>query len=155
MTPIEILATAVAYVIMGDNRAFVEEKAKMIGLLGKHVSNQQLTNDGLRTISSAAFKFADKVPLNTFIEEVTPKLLPAQRLCILINLYDVTLADGDITMGEKDVINQFRTAFGISNEQMQPIWQIIRVKNETDMFLKTTHPMNDRSFSLEVRLVDG
>ncbi len=152
MSPIEILATAMAYVIMGDNKAAVEEKGKLLGLLGKHVSKGDLSEDGLKTISNSAFRFAGKVDVRVFIGDIASKLSPAQRLCILVNLYDITLADGDITMGETEIVNQFRRVFGYSSDQMQAVQQVLRVKNETDMFLKATHPMNDPAYHFDIRV---
>ncbi len=148
MSPLEILATSIAYAIMSDEEAATEEKAKMVGILGKHLSNGELTGDELKALSSQAFAYAEREDMVDFLETHTQTLTRGQRFCIMINLFDVVMADGSLKMGEAEVLARFRTAFQIKKEEMKPVQNILKIKNDTAVFVNQDHPGNRPDFEI-------
>jgi len=151
MSPLDVLATCMAYVIIGDDKIAVEEKAKLLGLLGKHVTREEISDDVLKNIVSQAFKYAKTSDFRDFLEDMATGLTTGQRLCIMINLYDISLADGDVTIGETEILTRFRHAFGFKKESMQAVREVLRLKNETGMFINKRHPFNSSDFVFDIQ----
>ncbi|NQW01051.1 MAG: TerB family tellurite resistance protein [Rhodospirillales bacterium] len=150
MTPLQILATSLAYAIMADDDAATEEKAKMVGLLGKHLADGEISGRGLKDLSATAFSHARRENMAIFLETHSPSLSRGQKLCILINLFDMIMADGHLKLGEAEVLASFRTAFGFSKSEMRPIQKVLQMKNDTAMFFEPNHPANSPQFKLDL-----
>jgi len=151
MSPLDALATSMAYVILGDDKIAMEEKAKLFGLLGKHVTRNEVSEASLKSIVSQAFKYAKETNFRDFLETVADKLSKGQRVCIMINLYDMSLSDGGVTIGEAEILNRFRHAFGIQKDNMTAVREVLQVKNETGMFINRNHPYNSPDFIFDIR----
>jgi uncharacterized tellurite resistance protein B-like protein len=128
---LDILATSVAYVIAADGKTTVEEKAKLITMLGKHVANNDLTQADLQTLTQSAFTNTQKIPVEKFLSVVTGSLSAGQKAVLLLNLYDVAAVDGSISMGEREVVEAFEKALKIDEDTMKTARNIIAYKNDT------------------------
>lgn len=140
MQPLDILATSVAYVITADGKTTVEEKAKLITMLGKHVANSDLTQADLQTLTQSAFTNTQKIPVEKFLSVVTGSLSAGQKAVLLLNLYDVAAVDGSISMGEKEIVEAFDKALKIDEDTMKTARNIIAYKNDTSVFTNPVHP---------------
>jgi uncharacterized tellurite resistance protein B-like protein len=145
MQPLDILATSVAYVIAADGKTTVEEKAKLITMLGKHVANNDLTQADLQTLTQSAFTNTQKIPVEKFLSVVTGSLSAGQKAVLLLNLYDVAAVDGSISMGEREVVEAFEKALKIDEDTMKTARNIIAYKNDTSVFTNPVHPKNNPS----------
>jgi len=145
MQPLDILATAVAFVVSADGKKTVEEKAKLITMLGKHVANSDLTQAELQTLTQGALANAAKIPIEKFMTVVVGSLSAGQKAVLLLNLYDVAVVDGSISMGEKRLIELFENALKIDENSMKLARDIIAYKNDTSVFVNPVHPKNDPS----------
>jgi len=145
MQPMDILATAVAYVVSADGKTTVEEKAKLITMLGKHVANGDLSQADLQALTQGAFANATKIPIEKFMTVVVGSLSSGQKAVLLLNLYDVAAVDGSISMGEKRIIEVFEGALKIDENSMKTARDIIAYKNDTGVFVNPVHPKNDPS----------
>lgn len=146
MEPLEILATALAYVITADGKTTVEEKAKLVALLNKHVTGGDISPDRLKNLTQAAFKIAQATPLERFLPTVIEGLSRGQQAALLLNIYDVVLVDGNVAAGEQHLVRQFEGVLGLDPAVMKQAQGIIRCKNDTAVFTDPTHPSNEPGF---------
>ena len=63
-------------------------------------------------------------------------------MCILINLIDSSLADGQPEQEEQMLFGKFLQAFGISEERFKPFFEVIVLKNDRSVFTNKQHPSN-------------
>ncbi|MGJ3259831.1 MAG: TerB family tellurite resistance protein [Rhodospirillales bacterium] len=150
MQPLDILATAIAYVIAADGQTTVEEKATLVSMLGKHVSNGDLTRDELQNMTQSAFNNAEKIPVEKFLTVVSGNLSQGQKAVLLLNLYDVAAVDGSIALGEKRVLQAFEEALEIDENTMIKARDIIAYKNDTAVFTNATHPKNEKTHNFYI-----
>ena len=64
------------------------------------------------------------------LQQAVPKLNDAQRLCILLNMIDSAMADGEAEPGERDLIVRFQQAFGFDDSKLEPYFRTLVAKNE-------------------------
>lgn len=150
--PLLFLATALAYVIHADSTSAVEEKAKFLSLFGKHVSRGEISNDYLQALTAEAFQRARDMELDTFLRDARTNLTYAQKLSVVINLYDVLLADGRVATGETTIFNRFIGAFDIDATTLRALREVLLVKNDTTLFTNRNHPMNEPRYRLDLKL---
>ncbi|MGB0671112.1 MAG: TerB family tellurite resistance protein [Rhodospirillales bacterium] len=151
-TPLEVKAIALAYVALADGEAGSEEKAVIFSILGKHVRSEHLTPDTLKVLAQKAFAFAKQYDFNTFLEKAGGVLSPGQQMSVLLNMYDIMLADGQIAAGEKKMIDLFRRRFDIDDAAMTAFRQILILKNDAAMFTNPDHPCNEPNFKMDIRV---
>ena len=148
-----VLARALAYVVDADNRTTVEEKAKMLTVLGKHVARGDITNRQLRGLMDDAFNHASLVPVERVSDDIKEKVTPAQKASLIMNLYDAMLVDGQVASGERTILDKFVAAFEMSRNTIRALREIIMLKNDTGLFTDARHPFNEPSFRLDLQLI--
>ncbi len=150
MTPLEMLVTALAYLMKGDGDVSAEERAKLLAIMNKHVGMKEVQPEQLKRMVGAAFGHARKVPVDVFVQQVAPELSPGQKMAIFANLYDVSLADGELRGGEKVVLDTFMVSFDLDGNQVKAMKEVILLKNDTAVFTNLGHPHNEPNFRLKV-----
>lgn len=121
ITPRRALAVALIQCMASDGEIDPEEVAHLVSVLGRNATRDELDR---------CLKHARSTPPATFLQEVTPKLNQQQRLCILLNMIDSAMADGDAEQGERDLIIQYQRAFGFDDATMEPYFNALVAKNE-------------------------
>jgi len=154
MTPLEIFVTSMAYIMAGDGDVSAEERAKLLGAVNKHVRKREIMPDHLKKIVGAAFRHVEKVDLEVFLANSVGSLSPGQRLAIFANLYDMTLADGDVLSGERAILDRFRGIFDIDLSIARALEEVIMLKNDTQVFTNERHPSNEPNFKPKVVFVN-
>lgn len=150
MTPLQVLATSMAYMIRADHRITVEERAKLVTLMGKHITLGHITDTEIQSLTQDALDRVMTVPIDEFLEEVTGKLSRAQRQAIVINLYDTMLVDGRVVDGEVKILERFERAFGLEYETMRAVRDVVMLKNDTTLFTNPVHPRNESDYVLKI-----
>ncbi|MCD6074949.1 MAG: Tellurite resistance protein TerB [Rhodospirillales bacterium] len=150
LTPIQIFAVSLAYIIDADRLRPNEEKAEIVTLLGKHVSRGEFTDKGLAELAQFAFVRTEKQPLEAFLEETAPRLSPLQMASIYMNVMEAMLVDGVVRESEQIVMKKFQDAFHLDQETVLAIRELIFVKNDTRMFLYPEHPRNSNDEFLAI-----
>jgi len=150
MTPLEIFVTSMAYIMAGDGDVSAEEKAKLLGAVNKHVRKKEIMPNHLKQIVQVAFKTAKNVDLEQFLAVSVEKLTIGQRHAIFANLYDMTLADGDVVSGERAILDRFRGIFDIDLSVARALEEVVMLKNDTQIFTNERHPANEPNFKLKV-----
>ena len=150
LTPIQIFAVSLAYIIDADKLRPNEEKAEMVALLGKHVSRGEFTERGMAELAQFAFVRTDKQSLEAFLEETASRLSPLQMASIYMNVMEAMLVDGVVRESEQIVMKKFQDAFHLDPETVLAIREVIFVKNDTRMFLYPEHPRNSNDEFLAI-----
>jgi hypothetical protein len=65
-----------------------------------------------------------------------------------MNLVDSALAEGEAEPEERAFFDKVQKAFGISDEDFRPYFQVIMMKNDRGVFVDQNHPMNQPGFSV-------
>lgn len=151
-TPMSILITALAYMIEADMKTVVEEKAKLVTLLRKHVSRGHMTDGDLQREIDSAFEYIHRTGVDKFLLESTPVLTMAQRIAVVMNLYDTILVDGLVAEGEVSMMRKFRTAYGISDSALSLMRELVMFKNDTNLFINPNHPRNTDDFDIDLSM---
>lgn len=150
MKHLEILATALAYAVVVDGQTSVEEKAKLTAILSKHVSKSDVSQEELQAIIQRAFKTAQSVHLDKFLPVVTATFSKGQQAALLLNLYDIILADGVLKEGERWLVERFEGALAIDRAAMRAARRVVITKNDTAVFTNPAHPHNESGWAFTV-----
>lgn len=57
-----------------------------------------------------------------------------QRLIAMANLIDIAMADGQLAGAERDLLESYVSAFGVSQADVQRVVDVIAIKNNRDPF---------------------
>ena len=87
-----------------------------------------------------------------FLQEAAPLLSDAQKMCILVNLIDSSLVDGQPEPEEQALFGKFLQAFGVSEARFRPFFEVIVLKNDRSVFTNQNHPKNDASYQVKISL---
>jgi len=68
------------------------------------------------------------------MSEADRTLSPIQKLCLVANLLDCAMADGVFSSGEKRLIEGFRVALGIDEENFGAVAETMLLKNDLSLF---------------------
>ncbi len=152
MTPHLAFATSLLYMMSADGEMDHEEVGHLLSVLGG--SDDGRGNIGVGANNQAlldnALKYRRKNSVETFLTEATPLLSDAQKMCILVNLIDSSLADGQPEPEEQMLFGKFLQAFGVSEERFRPFFEVIALKNDRSVFVNQNHPSNQPGY--QVRL---
>lgn len=121
MTPRTALLVSLIYCMGSDGEIDPEEVGHLISVVGPNTGRDALDR---------AVKYARGTPPDTFLAEATPRLGEAQRLCILLNMIDSAMADGEAAAGEQQLIARFQQAFGIDDARLEPYFRTLAAKND-------------------------
>ncbi len=121
ITPRRALVVSLIYCMGSDGEIDPEEVGHLVSVLGRNASREELDR---------CFKFARSTPPEAFLQEAAPKLSEQQRLCILLNMIDSAMADGEAEQGERDLIIRFQRAFGFDDAALEPYFRALVAKND-------------------------
>lgn len=150
LTPIQMLAVALAYMTEADKVRDPVERAELVVVFGKMVSRGEMSEDGLGELIQFAFERAEATPIDDFLAEAAHELAPLQKVAIYINALDLMLADGRVVESEQGLLKKLQDAFGIEHDTTRAIREVLFLKNDTRMFLHPEHPRNALGAELHV-----
>lgn len=143
MTPHLAFATALMYMMRSDGEMDNEEVGALLAVLGGEEQNGVIgVGANNRVLLDKAQQYARRNSIDTFVNEVAPILTDAQRICILINLIDMSFADGQPEPQEQEIFTRIQRGFGISDERFRPFFEVIMIKNDRSVFVNQSHPAN-------------
>lgn len=151
MNPHFAFATSLLYMMGSDGEYDNEELGQLLAVLGGNKSGSTVyiggNNDDLM---EKAIRYVQKNTIDQFLAEAAPVLTDAQKMCILVNLIDSSLSDGEAEIEEQEMFGKFLAAFGISEERFKPFFEVIVLKNDRSVFLDQNHPKNKPDFKVEL-----
>lgn len=147
MTPLFSLAVSIVYMIKADQNTSIQERAEWVTVFGQLVESGEYSKTQLEKLTQNAFAYASDTKLSVFLEETAPLLSLAQKISILLNLYDTMLADGAIKEGEHTIFQEFHRAYDIDNKTIKYIRELLTLQNDLTLFTNESHPKNDAEFT--------
>ncbi|HEY0835977.1 MAG TPA: TerB family tellurite resistance protein [Azospirillum sp.] len=120
MTPRRALTVSLVYCMGADGEVDPEEIGHLLSVLGRNATREELDR---------CLKHARSTPIDAFLQDAAPKLNEAQRLCILLNMIDSAMADGEAEPGEQQLIARFQQAFGLDDATLEPYFRTLVAKN--------------------------
>ncbi|GAB6434138.1 hypothetical protein bcgnr5390_56280 [Bacillus luti] len=143
MEPHFAFATSLLYMMGADGEYDNEELGQLLSVLGgKNKGGTIYVGGNNDDLLEKAIKYVRKNSLDTFLQEAAPSLTDAQKMCILVNLIDSSLSDGEAEREEQVMFGKFLQAFDISEERFKPFFEVIVLKNERSVFTNQNHPKN-------------
>jgi len=151
MTPPLAITISMLYMIGADGEIANEEIGQLLmviggdekdGVIGVGGNNQQLLDK--------AVKYWKTKSIEQFLDEATPILSDAQRMCILCNLCDSLLSDGSADPAEQAMFQKFLRSFEVSEDRFKPFFEVIVTKNDRAVFRNQEHPKNTSGFKVSL-----
>ncbi|HIE02490.1 MAG TPA: TerB family tellurite resistance protein [Thiotrichaceae bacterium] len=153
MNPHFAFTTSLIYMIGADGKVEHEEVGQLLAVLGGEESGGAIgVGANNQQLLDRAFKYYQKNPIETFFSEAVPMLTDAQKMCILTNILDSSLSDGNAAPEEQELFNKFLQAFEISDARFQPFFDVIALKNDRSVFTNTEHPSNIPGHTVQLKL---
>ncbi len=154
MTPHLAFATSLIYMMSADGEIDHEEIGHLLSVLGGEEQSNGTVGVGAQNqaLLDNAVKYRRKNPIDTFLQEAAPLLSDAQKMCILVNLIDSSLVDGQPEPEEQALFGKFLQAFGVSEARFRPFFEVIVLKNDRSVFTNQNHPKNDASYQVKISL---
>lgn len=151
MTPHKAFACSLIYCMGADGEMDPEEVGHLLSVLGG--DNQGGTigvGANNRALLDSAIRYVRQTRPEKFLEEATPLLSQAQKVCILTNMVDSAMSDGQAEREEQELIGKFQSAFGISDEAFRPFFEVIIMKNDRSIFTNANHPHNQPGYQVKL-----
>ena len=153
ITPHFAFATSLIYMMSADGVIANEEIGQLLAVLGGEESGGTIgVGANNKKLLDRAIKYSQKNPLDKFLSEAAPVLTDAQKMCILTNILDSSLSDGEAAPEEQEMFNNFLQAFDISEERFKPFFDVILLKNDRTVFTKADHPSNADGYTVQLKL---
>ncbi len=121
LTPRTCLAVSLLYCMGADGEMDEEEIGHLVSVLGRGATRQQV---------DAALRYVRATEPARFLADCTPRLRPDQRLCILLNMIDSAMSDGEAEQGEQQLVMQFAQAWGLPESELGPHFRTLVAKND-------------------------
>lgn len=152
MTPHLAFATALLYMMSADGEIDNEEIGHLLSVLGGEDQGNGVIGVGAQNqkLLDNAVKYRRKNSVESFLQEASPILSDAQKMCILVNLIDSSLADGTPEQEEQEIFAKFLQAFGISEERFRPFFEVMVLKNDRSVFTNQSHPKNQPGYQVKL-----
>lgn len=154
MTPHLAFTTSLIYMMSADGEMDSEEVGHLLSVLGGQDDGKGTIGVGAQNqaLLDASMKYRRKNSLDTFLAEAAPLLTDAQKMCIMINLIDSSLADGQPEREEQEMFAKFLKAFGITEARFQPFFEVIMLKADRTVFTNQNHPKNQPGHQVNLSL---
>jgi uncharacterized tellurite resistance protein B-like protein len=151
MTPHFAFAASLLYMMGADGEMDNEEIGQLLSVIGgKDKGGTIYVGGNNDDLFERAIKYVRKNSIDKFLSEAAPILTDAQKMCILVNLVDSSLSDGEAEREEQEMFDKFLKAFGISEDRFRPFFEVIVLKNDRSVFLNQNHPKNQPGFKVEL-----
>jgi uncharacterized tellurite resistance protein B-like protein len=135
LTPGRVFIISLLYMMSIDGEIESEEVGRLLAILGG------TRERGLMGVHAVDHQFIDRAiayrsrhSVDTFLEESALILSDEQRRCILLNLVDFALTDGQLEAPEKQLFEKFLEAYNVSSEEFEPLFNVIMRKNNYGIF---------------------
>jgi len=151
MTPHLAFAISLVYMMSADGVIANEEVGQLLSVLGGEEQGGVIgVGANNRQLLEKAMKYARSKSPDDFLNEVSPTLTDAQKMCILTNILDSSLSDGEAAMKEQELFNRFLSGFGISEDRFKPFFEVIVLKNDRTVFTNANHPQNQEGYTIKL-----
>ena len=123
LSPPLVQAACLLYIMAADGKIQEQESSQLQQVIGG--------NDGLL---AHALAYVKAFPLEKFLEDAPSVLSQQDKLCIMANVCDSMLADGNTDKKELEIFDTFREAFDLQKSDINHIIDTVTLKNNKDIF---------------------
>ena len=123
LSPPLVQAACLLYIMAADGKIQEQESSQLQQVIGG--------NDGLL---AHALAYVKAFPLEKFLEDAPSVLSQQDKLCIMANVCDSMLADGNADKKELEIFDTFREAFDLQKSDINHIIDTVTLKNNKDIF---------------------
>jgi uncharacterized tellurite resistance protein B-like protein len=122
LTPYLSVVTAILYMMAVDGEISDREVSQLQSVIGADAP-----------ILQRAVAYAQSHDVDTFLRNAAPILDEAARNCLLLNVADSLMADGELQMLELALFDRMLSAFGQKKQNFQPHFDAIAAKGRTSV----------------------
>ena len=136
LSPPLVQAACLLYTMASDGKIQEQESSQLQQVIGG--------NDGLL---AHALAYVKAFPVEKFLEDAPSVLSQRDKLCIMANVCDSMLSDGNADIKELKIFETFREAFDLQKSEINHIIDTVTLKNNKNIFgefeLITTDKLSD------------
>jgi uncharacterized tellurite resistance protein B-like protein len=119
LTPYLALACALLYMVASDGELDAAESSHLQSVLG---GDAEVLRYGVHYVQTLSF--------DGFLIDAPELLSMKDKWCILANVCDALLSDGQADPAELAQFSRLKQAFGVSDKQFEPFFKILALKND-------------------------
>lgn len=136
MNPWLAFTTSLVYGICSDGEVDDEEIGYLLTALGGEAVDEDTVGVASRNRDTLAraVEYVRTHAVDEFLANAAPMLTLDQKLCILLNMADSALCDGEAELEEQELILRFQQALGVSEALLEPFVQALIIKNDKSVF---------------------
>ena len=123
LTPYLSLIVAILYMMAADDEISDQECNQLLSVFG---DDQQ--------ILQRALKYVESKSVDEFLAEMPEVVEGENRLCILLNVCDSSMSDGDFSKSEMILFSRMLTSLGYEKNSFKPYFDTIALKNKHSVF---------------------
>jgi uncharacterized tellurite resistance protein B-like protein len=121
LNPRTCLVVSLIYCMGADGEMDEEEIGHLVSVLGRGATRDQL---------NAALRYVRATQPHQFLMDSNARLRPDQKLCIILNMIDSAMSDGEAEQGEQRLVMQFAETWGVPQAALEPHFRTLVAKND-------------------------
>lgn len=121
LTPRNCLVVSLLYCMASDGEMDAEEVGHLLSVMGPGATRQAL---------DTALRYCRATRPDEFAAAAGARLRPDQKLCIVLNMIDSAMSDGQAEQGEQDLVMGFVRSWGLSEAELEPHFRSLTAKND-------------------------
>jgi uncharacterized membrane protein YebE (DUF533 family) len=121
LTPRNCLVASLLYCMASDGEMDQEEIGHLLSVMGPGATRQAL---------DTALRYCRATKPEEFAAAAGARLRHDQKLCIVLNMIDSAMSDGQAEQGEQQLVMCFVQAWGLSEAELEPHFRTLTAKNE-------------------------
>ena len=123
LTPYLSMVASILYMMAADGELSEQECSQLQSVVG-----------GDDQILRRAVQYVETHSIDTFLSDVPNTLEGDDQFCMLMNVCDSIMADGEMAKEEMILFSRMLNALGQSRETFKPYFQTISIKNKRSVF---------------------
>ena len=123
LTPYLSLIVAILYMMAADDEISDQECNHLLSVFG-----------GDQQILQRALKYVESKSVDEFLAEVPEVVEGENRLCILLNVCDSSMSDGEFAKSEMILFSRMLSSLGYEKNSFKPYFDTISLKNKHSVF---------------------
>jgi uncharacterized tellurite resistance protein B-like protein len=121
LNPRTCLVVSLIYCMGADGEMDEEEIGHLVSVLGRGATRDQL---------NLALRYVRATQPHQFLMDSNARLRPDQKLCIILNMIDSAMSDGEAEQGEQRLVMQFAESWGVSQAALEPHFRTLVAKTD-------------------------
>ena len=152
--PVFCTVCSMLYLISSDGDLKPEELGQLLSVIGgkRDKDGSIIIGGQSKDFINQCFEHNKKVTVDEFLNKTKGILTTAQKLYIVTNMLDSSLSDGDGNNKEQALIDQFIKAFEIDLSTLSPIYLVLELKNDRNIFKDSSYIKNQDDYEFKIKV---